>query len=799
MPLLYSEQLLFLHIPKTAGTSVAAFLARALPKPVWYHHVQPQPELALDGVAWVRGNPHPNAAQAARAVAAHGFALDRFPLILAVMRNPYELEVSQYEYLRARPVGGRSPRQQLARTLPFSDYLRVTLGEGAGGQPRSLWRMVAVGGRIPDNLRLVSFDRVEDGVRACLRDLGVAGVDAIAFPWLNRTDYGDWRSYYTAETEALVYASERWLFDGGLFERLRLDAGTGGRGAEPAAAGADGSAGARVLRGVGRAGGPDPLAGDGEARDGAGPPSGPAQVHRVSLARVALNPHLGPYRTPKRPPFARQPRFEAQFDFATLLYDVFWDVAGRQVLALGPPWPAGGAPGQGLRIAALPSGTPCAAADLFDPPGASIPLGLRLDVPAGTTGLHLSLGRQSWAVAVQPNLAAELAGATALVTVSRDNDLTWIRDWAAFHAAVCGVDAVVLYDNGSTAYGPNDLERALVGVPGLRHVVVVEQPAPYGPEVDFARGGGDRPQFLQRAMLEHARRRLLAEARWILNLDVDELLLLGDGVRLDDLAGDAGCVLVERRPVLSAQPPGAGPRRHRDFWQTPREPRPQQPKWLARPRACPPGARFAIHEITGAQAARADPAQARIAHFVPITTGWKRAASGKGWRTGAGRDLVPDEVLARALERVFGDEPAEVPPPGPRAGDAPDLLVRAAWLAAERGDLDGAATLAEAAIAADPAHLGGWQALLAAAERRDEDAAERARARIGALTEGSAEAAAARARTFLARGRRERAQEAVADAFVRGLVSPTLVALGRQLGLRPPPQHRRSAADDGGR
>ena len=60
----------------------------------------------------------------------------------------------------------------------------------------------------------------------------------------------------------------------------------------------------------------------------------------------------------------------------------------------------------------------------------------------------LSVGIDGWQeeVAVSPLGREAFAGRNCLVTLSRNNDLRWIRDWAAFHVREHGAEALLLFD-----------------------------------------------------------------------------------------------------------------------------------------------------------------------------------------------------------------------------------------------------------------------------------------------------------------------------------------------------------------
>lgn len=113
--------------------------------------------------------------------------------------------------------------------------------------------------------------------------------------------------------------------------------------------------------------------------------------------------------------------------------------------------------------------------------------------------------------------------ANVLCTVSKDNEISWIRDWMAFHHHHHKANALLLFDNGSSQYEPVALEEELRRVSGYKTVKVISAKFPYGPHVGATKGIG-RARFLQAALLNLARARWLCKARAVLNVDIDELV-----------------------------------------------------------------------------------------------------------------------------------------------------------------------------------------------------------------------------------------------------------------------------------
>ena len=102
-------------------------------------------------------------------------------------------------------------------------------------------------------------------------------------------------------------------------------------------------------------------------------------------------------------------------------------------------------------------------------------------------------------LAAQPNLCELFRGKRVMVTMSKDNDLAWIRDWVEFHTRNHGCDAVLLYDNGSTQYEAAKLQEIVAAIPGVDAALVVTWPFSYGP----GGGGGMRKVWVALNGLEH--------------------------------------------------------------------------------------------------------------------------------------------------------------------------------------------------------------------------------------------------------------------------------------------------------
>ena len=211
--MLISPSLMFIHYPRTGGSSIQKLVLEALPGK--YYPIDD--ERMNDGQkAWVVHQGLDVAWQYARHL---GLDPEAIPA-LVVIRNPYDLMISGYKYLGQRwkgqvadlPNSFRAYLEDLsARTPPdraqawarahygqYDDYLRL-------------------GGRQPSNLTVARFENLVEEVGAFLVK---AGMDpAAAFPHRNATEHQHFSRYYTGVEEELVYRMWKNAFDNGLYAR----------------------------------------------------------------------------------------------------------------------------------------------------------------------------------------------------------------------------------------------------------------------------------------------------------------------------------------------------------------------------------------------------------------------------------------------------------------------------------------------------------------------------------------------------------------------------------------------------
>jgi hypothetical protein len=395
------------------------------------------------------------------------------------------------------------------------------------------------------------------------------------------------------------------------------------------------------------------------------------QVNCLSTVALAS---FGLRRDPPRPLDDRQPGYLDLFDFGTLFYDVFRGTDPQEVMLVGPPL---------LNCAGLLDSL------IFHLPGQNgvirwdyVPgrsdyqpnfkIRLRHPALASAERLQIDADGQRIEVRVQPNGGSRFAGRRMILTLSKDNPLLWVRDWVEFNLRVHQADAVLVYDNGSSAYGIAELEDLLSGIPGIA-ALAVSWPFPYGPNV--GRRNIQDSFFCQPGALDHARWRYCAPARGVLNNDIDELTVpqRGDSIfRFLERSGKAAIVY----PGLWADTPPANPPKsgifhHGDFlysqrWRIiPGWLRPGRwllrTKWVVQPALCPTDAEWGVHDIYPVSRETAQRESSWKLRTSRILYRHLRLMSAKPARQRTPRSAaiatIFDRPLARCLALAFAERP----------------------------------------------------------------------------------------------------------------------------------------------
>lgn len=228
--MIFNDQLMFIHIGKTGGSSCSDFLIHNLRGPAWNCHADADLELAPLGIADVSPRTdikrHCTLEEAAAYVHAFdGRRLEDFERIVAVIRDPYTLEYSHYHYMKLPAVREREKGNPALLERTSGDLLDFVQRAGYHRKNTPQEGYFLVDGQLLPNVTLVRYERLAEDFPSIVAPF-LKPDASFPFPHSNRTGYDSHvEQEMTAEIEALVYAKHRYMFDSGLYpRRLQLHA-----------------------------------------------------------------------------------------------------------------------------------------------------------------------------------------------------------------------------------------------------------------------------------------------------------------------------------------------------------------------------------------------------------------------------------------------------------------------------------------------------------------------------------------------------------------------------------------------
>ncbi len=191
----YDRKFLFIHIPKTAGTSIRNSLRPYARRPelLWENRLLSRFGINVNTIGpWRRKRfrPHCSALDIKRNLPANVYA-DLFKF--AFVRNPWDLLVSLYHFIPSRPT--HRHRERVA-AMTFAEFVdEWTQRPEILQAPRICDRQ---GNLIVDFVGY--FENVAGDFRAVCKEIGIAS----PLPTANKSVHADYRSQYTERVQQLV-------------------------------------------------------------------------------------------------------------------------------------------------------------------------------------------------------------------------------------------------------------------------------------------------------------------------------------------------------------------------------------------------------------------------------------------------------------------------------------------------------------------------------------------------------------------------------------------------------------------
>jgi hypothetical protein len=214
---IWNDEFLFLHVPKTAGVSMTQMFLKGLNGKV--HITGPFEKKKERNIEFINGRRHETLIDAESFFTYRNKSIVDFKKIFAVMRSPYDAEVSRYAYLRNGYAIDKGPAQRIAMEGNFKEYLRTA--PYFGQFPPRLDRYFNIFGIVPANLVILKYERLDNEIELHLKPI----LREVILGKENPSNRLSCEEMYDQECEELCYMRHSWFFDNGYYSRGKFKSG----------------------------------------------------------------------------------------------------------------------------------------------------------------------------------------------------------------------------------------------------------------------------------------------------------------------------------------------------------------------------------------------------------------------------------------------------------------------------------------------------------------------------------------------------------------------------------------------
>lgn len=212
--MLWCNDYCFVHYPKTAGKSLTRFFVKAWDRPIngfiSKGQVRELEDCELEKTNIVVGRGHENLVESRRIIEDDGKDILAMKAIFVCIRNPYDLMVSNYHFMRETYKNNKDKANFIV--AHNSDF--DTFCEEVGMTSPRMW--MELDGVQPDNLEVIRFETLNADLIANAEKYGYAAPE---IDHLNSSKRGHYSEYVTPRSEKAIYEKFEYLFEKGYYER----------------------------------------------------------------------------------------------------------------------------------------------------------------------------------------------------------------------------------------------------------------------------------------------------------------------------------------------------------------------------------------------------------------------------------------------------------------------------------------------------------------------------------------------------------------------------------------------------
>jgi hypothetical protein len=215
--MIFNGDILFVHVPKTAGMSITEYFMDGLDPIVNVTESGAKEEFIKGGrVRMLPGKRHEFLDQCKTVLEQQDKQLPEFKRIIAVVRNPYDMELSRYFYLQHDHPWDKGPAKDMAMTADFETF--AVNSPYHGRKNPMIHRFYTIDGEIPPNMRIIRYENLSQELDSVLKEADVNIRRKL--PKINQSKNSkiDRNEYLTEKAKSAIHSRFSWIFDQGFYQ-----------------------------------------------------------------------------------------------------------------------------------------------------------------------------------------------------------------------------------------------------------------------------------------------------------------------------------------------------------------------------------------------------------------------------------------------------------------------------------------------------------------------------------------------------------------------------------------------------
>lgn len=214
--MLWCDDYLFVHYPKTAGKTLTKFFLQAWSHPIsGYISAGQVKELAdceLEKTNIVVGRGHENLTESSKIIADAGGNIADMKGLFCCIRNPYDLMVSNYHFMR-QEYRWKANKVRANFIIAAENDFASFCEKVSVSSPRN-W--MCIDGQQPENLQIIQFEKMNDDLNHYSEKFGF---DMPVLGHLNASKRAHYSEYMCERAERAIAEKLSYWFDEGYYER----------------------------------------------------------------------------------------------------------------------------------------------------------------------------------------------------------------------------------------------------------------------------------------------------------------------------------------------------------------------------------------------------------------------------------------------------------------------------------------------------------------------------------------------------------------------------------------------------